>query len=117
MELGEWAEVRQAEKTSAEKLQTTVGNKRRNYTKRLGKKAFALADGLYANLTTALQSFPALATRLGCEPLATLAEREAEALMDRLTPIQRQRLARRLMDGNAEGEGQGPRVTHRLRRY
>ena len=107
MELGEWAEVRQAEKTSAEKLQTTVGNKRRNYTKRLGKKAFALADGLYANLTTALQSFPALATRLGCEPLATLAEREAEALMDRLTPIQRQRLARRLMDGNAEGEGQG----------
>ena len=107
MELGEWAEVRQAEKTSADNLQTTVGNKRRNYTTRLGKKAFALADGLYANLTTALQSFPALATRLGCEPLATLAEREAEALMDRLTPIQRQRLARRLMDGNAEGEGQG----------
>ena len=107
MELGEWAELRQAEKTSAEKLQTTVGNKRRNYTKRLGKKAFALADGLYANLTTALHEFPVITTRLGCEPLATLAERQAEALVSRLTPIQRQRLARRLMDGNAEGEGQG----------
>jgi len=107
MELGEWAELRQAEKTSAEKLQTTVGNKRRNYTKRLGKKAFALADGLYANLTTALHEFPVITTRLGCEPLATLAERQAEALVSRLTPIQRQRLARRLMDGNAEGEGKG----------
>lgn len=107
MELGEEAELRLAEKTSAEKLQTTVGNKRRNYTKRLGKKAFTLADGLYRNLTTALHDFPALATRLGCEPLAVLAEREAEALMDRLTPLQRQRLAKRLMDGNAEGDGQG----------
>ena len=54
MELGEWAELRQAEKISADQLQTTVGNKLRNVTKRLGKKAFALADGLYANLTTAL---------------------------------------------------------------
>ena len=106
MELGEWAELRQAEKTSAEKLQTTVGNKRRNYTKRLGKKAFALADGLYANLTTALHEFPVITARLGCEPLATLAEREAEALVGRLTPIQRHRLARKLMDGDAEGDGQ-----------
>jgi integrase len=107
MELGEEAELRQAETTSAEKLQTTVGNKRRNYTKRLGKKAFTFADGLYRNLTTALHDFPALAIRLGCEPLAALAEREAEALMDRLTPIQRQRLARRLLEGNSAGEGQG----------
>ena len=107
MELGEEAELRQSEKTSAEKLQTTVGNNRRNYTKRLGKKAFTLADGLYANLTTALQDLPVLATRLGCEPLAMLAEREAEALMGRLTPIQRQRLAKRLMEGDAEGDGQG----------
>ena len=108
MELGELAELQQAEKTSAEKLQTTVGNKRRSYTKRLGKKAFKLADGVYANLTTALHDFPAIATRLGCEPLATLAERETEALVGKLTLIQRQRLARRLLDGDgAEGEGQG----------
>ena len=107
MELGEEAELRLAEKTSAEKLQTTVGNKRRNYTKRLGKKAFTFADGLYANLTTALHDFPVIATRLGCEPLAMLAEREAEALMGRLTPLQRQRLAKRLLEGDAEGDGQG----------
>jgi hypothetical protein len=107
MELGEEAELRQAEKTSAEKLQTTVGNKRRNYTKRLGKKAFTFADGLYRNLTTALHDFPALATRLGCEPLAILAEREAESIVGRLTPIQRQRLARRLLEGEGEAEGQG----------
>ena len=106
MELGEWAELRQAEKTSAEKLQTTVGNKRRNYTKRLGKKAFALADGLYANLTTALHEFPVITTRLGCEPLAILAEREAEALVGKLTPIQRQRLAKRLLGGETDVEGQ-----------
>ena len=50
---------------------------------------------------------PALAARLGCEPLAMLADREAEALMDRLTPLQRQRLAKRLLEGDAEGDGQG----------
>ena len=107
MELGEEAELRQAEKTSAEKLQTTVGNKRRNYTKRLGKKAFTLADGLYSNLTTALHDFPALAKRLGCEPLEMLAEQEAEKHMRMLTPLQRQRLAKRLLDGDAEGEDYG----------
>jgi hypothetical protein len=107
MELGELAELQQAERTSAEKLQTTVGNKRRSYTKRLGRKAFALADGMYANLTTALHDFPVIATRLGCEPLATLAEREAEALVGKLTPIQRQRLARRLLEGGEGAEGQG----------
>ncbi len=107
MELGEEAELRLAEKTSAEKLQTTVGNKRRNYTKRLGKKAFTFADGLYANLTTALHDFPALATRLGCEPVAMIAEREAEKHMRMLTPLHRQRFAKRLLEGDAEGEGQG----------
>ena len=107
MELGEEAELRLAEKTSAEKLQTTVGNKRRNYTKRLGKKARTLADGLYANLTTALHDFPALTARLGCEPLATLAEREAEKHMRMLTPLQRQRLAKRLLEGDGEGETHG----------
>ena len=107
MELGEEAELRMAELTSAEKLQTTAGNKRRNYTKGLGKKAFTFADGLYANLTTALHDYPALATRLGCEPLAILAEREAEALMQKLTPLQRQRLARMLLGGDADGDSHG----------
>lgn len=107
MELGEEAELRMTERTSAEKLQTSVGNKRRNYTKQYGKKAFTMADGLYANLTTALHDYPALATRLGCEPLATLAEREAEALMQKLTPLQRQRFARLLLGGKAEGDSQG----------
>ena len=107
MELGEEAELRMAELTSAEKLQTTVGNKRRNYTKTFGKKAFTLADGVYRNLTTALHDYPDLATRLGCEPLAILAEREAEALMEKLTPLQRQRLARQLLGGDAEGDSHG----------
>ena len=62
---------------------------------------------MYANLTTALHDFPVIATRLGCEPLATLAEREAEALVGKLTPIQRQRLARRLLEGGEGAEGQG----------
>ena len=66
MELSEEAELRQAEKSSAEKLQTTEGNKNRNYTKMFGKKAYIFADGIYANLTTALHDYPALANRLGC---------------------------------------------------
>ena len=106
MELGELAELRHAEKTSAEKLQTTVGNKRRNYTKKLGRKAYTLADGIYRNLTTALHDFPALAKRLGCEPLETLDERDLEAQAMRLTPIQRQRLAKKILEGDAAGEDQ-----------
>jgi hypothetical protein len=107
MELGEEAELRSAEVTSAQKLQTTVGNKRRNYTKQYGKKAYTMSDGVYANLTTALHDYPALATRLGCEPLAILAEREAEGLLRRLTAIQRQRLARLLLEDDAEGDSHG----------
>jgi integrase len=107
MELGEEAELRMAEKTSAEKLQTTVGNKRRNYTKRLGKKAYTLANGIYENLTVALHDHPSLAKRLGCEPLEMLAEREAEAQAKKLTPLQRQRLAKKLLEGEAGGEGHG----------
>lgn len=107
MELGEEAELRQAEKTSAEKLQTTTANKRRNYTKRFGKKAYTFADGLYSNLTVALHDHPALAKRLGCEPVAILAEREAEALMGKLTHLQRQRLARRLLGADADGDNHG----------
>ena len=105
MELGEEAELRLAEKTSDEKLQTTVGNKRKNYTKRLGKKAYTFADGLYSNLTTALNDFPDLAKRLGCEPLEILAEQEAESLMQKLTPLQRQRLAERLLDTEGDSHG------------
>ena len=105
MELGEEAELRQAERTSAEKLQTTVGNKRRNYTKKVGRKAYTLADGIYRNLTTALHDYPALANRLGCEPLETLAERDLEAEARKLTPLQRQRLAKKILDGDAAGEG------------
>jgi integrase len=107
MELGEEAELRMAEKTSAEKLQTTVGNKRRNYTKRFGKKAFTLANGIYENLTLALHDFPNLTKRLGCEPLESLAEREAEAQAKKLTPLQRQRLAKRLLEGDAAGDEHG----------
>ncbi|MCE9630516.1 MAG: hypothetical protein K8S94_07345 [Planctomycetia bacterium] len=107
MELGEEAELRQAEKTSAEKLQTTVGNKRRNYTKKLGKKAFTLADGIYENLTVAFHDYPALAKRLGCEPIEILAEREAESHARKLSPLQRQRLAKKLLEGDAADDGQG----------
>jgi len=107
MELGEEAELRQAEKSSAEKLQTTVGNKRRNYTKRRGKKAFTFADGLYNNLTVALHDFPSLATRLGCEPFETLAEREAEKHLRMLSPLGRQRAMKKASEGDAAGEGHG----------
>ncbi|MEI6772568.1 MAG: hypothetical protein WCL90_13530 [Planctomycetota bacterium] len=114
MELGELGELRQTEKTSADKLQTTVGNKRKNYTKRLGRKAYALADGHYANITTALHEFQnefpkldKLVKRLGCEPLETLTDQEAEALEKKLTPIQRQRWGKRFLDGEASGEGRG----------
>ena len=107
MELGEEAELRLAEKTSAEKLQTTVGNKRRNYTKRRGKKAETLADGLYKNLTVALHDFPNLAKRLGCEPVEMLAEREAEKHLRMLTPLGRQRMVKKVSEGDTEGESHG----------
>ena len=107
MELGELAELRRAEKTSAEKLQTTVGNKRRNYTKKLGRKAYTLADGLYKNLTVALHDFPDLANKLGCETLEMLAEREAEKQLRMLTPLGRQRVVKKVSEGDAEGESHG----------
>ena len=72
-----------------------------------GRPAFTLADGLYSNLTTALHDFPTLAKRLGCKPLEMLAEQEAEKHMRMLTPLQRQRLAKRLLDDDAEGEDHG----------
>ena len=74
MELSDLAELRKREKDSADKLQTTVLNKRIYYLKKLGTKAFILADGAYSNLTKALHDYPALANRLGCESLATIAD-------------------------------------------
>jgi integrase len=100
------AELRQAERDVARRLQTTHGNMTSNYTTPL-EETQSFADSIYTNLTITLHDFPALATRLGCDPLAVLAEREAENLMAKLTPLQRQRLARRLLGGDAEGEGQG----------
>jgi len=100
------AELRQAERDVARKLQTTYGNMTSNYTTPM-EETESFANSIYNNLTIALHGFPALATRLGCEPLEMFAEREAEALMDRLTPLQRQRLAKRLLEGDAEGDGQG----------
>lgn len=58
MELGNVAGLMAAERQSAEQLQTTHGNMTRNYTRRFGKKAFALADRLYSNLTFALHEYP-----------------------------------------------------------
>jgi integrase len=107
MELSDEGELREKEKSSAEKLQTTVGNKRRNYIKRKGKKAIAKADGLYENLTVSLQDYPALADRLGCEPVEVRQEAEVEALVRRLSPIERRRLQKRLSEDAGEGGGQG----------
>ena len=100
-------ELREKEKSSAEKLQTTVGNKRRNYISRRGKKAIAKADGLYENLTVSLQDYPDLANRLGCETVEVKKESEVEALIRQLTPIQRRRLQKKLSEDAGEGGGQG----------
>ena len=99
--------LRDKRKASAAVLQTTVGNMERNYLSRVGKKERLLADGLYENMTVALQDDPVLASRLGCEPVEGVVEREMEELMKRLTPIQRRRLQRRLVEGGDAGEGQG----------
>lgn len=106
-ELTNEGELRDKKKASAEKLQTTVGNMERNYLTRIGKKERLLADGLYENMTVALQDYPALADRLGCDPVEITVEREMDALMKRLTPIQRRRFQKRLGEGGDEGEGQG----------
>lgn len=105
-ELTNEGELRDTKKASAAKLQTTVGNMERNYLARVGKKDRLLADGLYENMTVALQDYPALAGRLGCDPVEITVEREMDALMRRLTPIQRRRFQRRLAEGGDAGEGQ-----------
>jgi len=107
MQLSDEGEIRDKERASAGKLQTTVGNKRRNDIKRQGKKAIAKADGLYANLTVCLQDYPALADRLCCEPLEVVKESEVEALVRQLSPVQRRRLQKKLLEDGSESEGQG----------
>ncbi|MFN9369842.1 MAG: hypothetical protein ACK6CT_13935 [Planctomycetia bacterium] len=99
--------MRDKRKAAAAKLQTTVGNMERNYLARIRRKDRLLADGLYENMTVALQDYPALAERLGCDPVEITVEREMDALMKRLTPIQRRRFQKRLDDGADQSEGQG----------
>ena len=63
---GEWQEK---EKESAEKIQTTLGNMKSYLRNRkLSKKDIQRADGLYKNMTVALQGYPALAKRLCANP-------------------------------------------------
>lgn len=106
-ELTNEGELRDKKKASAEKLQTTVGNMTNNYLTRVGKKGRLLADGLYENMTVALQDYPTLADRLGCDPVEITVDQEMEALLKRLTPIQRRRFQKRLGEGGDEGEEQG----------
>lgn len=106
----EWTnegELLQRRKASAAKLQTTVGNMVKNYLGPLGPKEKLAAEGMYENMTLALQDHSALAMRLGCDPVEITMEHEMEALMRRLTPIQRRRFQKRLGDSGDEGEGQG----------
>ena len=105
MELSDYSEMRAREKSSADKIQTTVGNKK-SYVRRLGKKATAFADGLYENLAAALQEFPALAARLGAEPVEATVEAEMESLMKKLSPIQRKRFIKKL-DASEATDSQG----------
>jgi hypothetical protein len=106
-ELTNEGELLDRRKAAAAKLQTTVGNMERNYLATAGKKDRLLANGLYENMTVALQDHPVLAGRLGCEPVESAVEREMEEIMKKLTPIQRRRLQKRLTDGGDAGEGQG----------
>lgn len=106
----EWTnegELLEKKKASARKLQTTVGNMVNNYLGPLGPKEKLAAEGMYENMSLALQDHSDLAMRLGCEPVEIKVEREMEDLMKRLTPIQRRRLQKRLGDGGDEAEGQG----------
>jgi hypothetical protein len=92
MELSDEGELMEKEKESARKLQTTVHNKRKHYVKRGGRKRYLLADGLYENLKAALQDYPKLAARLGCDIISSEAERERR---------------RKQSDDDSEGEGAG----------
>ncbi|MFM7109049.1 MAG: hypothetical protein ACKOZU_10725, partial [Planctomycetaceae bacterium] len=107
MELSNEGELRDKRKAAAAKLQTTVGNMTRNYLAKVGRKERLLADGLYENLTVALQEYPELAKQLGCESVEVTVEQEVEALIKNLTPVQLKRLQKRLRRDGDAGEGQG----------
>jgi hypothetical protein len=106
----EWTnegELLEKRKASARKLQTTVSNMVKNYLGPLGPKEKLAAEGMYENMTLALQDHSDLAMRLGCEPVEIKVEREMEDLMKKLTPIQRRRFQKRLGEGGDEGEDLG----------
>lgn len=107
MELSDEGELMEKEKESARKLQTTVANKRRNYIKRGGKKRFMFADGLYENLTAALQDYPSLAARLGCDIISAGAGKDLKSLAGQLTPLEKQQLRKLLDDDGSEGQAAG----------
>jgi hypothetical protein len=107
MELSNEGELRDKRKAAAAKLQTTVGNMTRNYLAKVGRKERLLANGLYENLTVALQEYPELAKQLGCESVEVTVEQEVEALIKNLTPVQLKRLQKRLRRDGDAGEGQG----------
>ena len=110
MELTNEGEFREKRKVAAAKLQTTLGNMTRNYLTKGGKgvkRERLVADGLYENLTIALQDYPELANQLGCDPVEVTVEHEVEALIKNLTPVQLKRLQKKLLEDGDEGEGQG----------
>lgn len=106
MELSDEGELMEKEKESARKLQTTVGNKRKNYLKRGGKKQRILADGLFENMTVSLQDFPSLAARLGSDVIAAGAGTDLKSLASQLTPLEKEQL-RKILEGDSQGEGAG----------
>lgn len=105
MELSDEGELMEKEKESARKLQTTVANKRRNYLKRGGKKRVILANGLFENLTVALQDYPSLAARLGCDIISPGAGKDLKSLAGQLSPLERQQLRKLLDEDDSEGAG------------
>lgn len=107
MELSDEGELMDKEKESAKKLQTTVANKRRHYLKRAGKKRTILADGLYENLTVALQDYPSLAARLGCDIISTGVGSDLKSLAGQLSPLEKQQLRKLLDDDGSQGHSAG----------
>jgi hypothetical protein len=105
MELSDEGELMDKEKESARKLQTTPLNKRINYTKRGGKKRVILANGLFENLTVALQDYPSLVARLGCDILAEGLVEDLKAGYRRLPPLQKEQFRNWLDKDDSEGAG------------
>lgn len=91
MELSDEGELAEAENRSAEKLGTTPENKLANYRQRkISRIHYRKAAGLYQNLTAVLREFPKLAERVGVEPVDPKLTEDADALLEGLSPDQRQ---------------------------